>query len=262
MKTQSESNYQLLRETTENITRYSINDTDKAYRIYEWFQYSGNMTNIYGKNTVLPGLIIRSEDPHICIPLNENKYVLWVLTGKCGACLEYSLLYREIANESNLTVRSVHNYGEDHNWDEVLIDNKWIIVDPSMYWFNVSPFDEETRRGPNGLNMSYVFAEYSNGTQEDITYRYTNTSNITIKILNKNRGNISIKVLSNNLLHVNNRTEVDTNLSCKTDMNGICTLTLGGGNYTLSLEKNMFFPQKEYIAIDENKEYEKEYLLK
>lgn len=61
---------------------------------------------------------------------------MWILASRCGACIEYSLLYRGLAVASNLTVRSVHNPGEDHNWDEVLINGSWVIVGPGWPKFN------------------------------------------------------------------------------------------------------------------------------
>ncbi len=148
------------------------------------------------------------------------------------------MFFMEIADKANLKVRSIHDKGYDHNWDEVLIDGKWIIVDPSIVdlennetGFNISNryYDQNWDR----LGMSYVYALYPNKTTEDVTYRYTNLTNLTLTTTDENGKtipNVDLILLSNN--HPR-RKNIDTTLQYTTDSEGKCTIKVGGGNYTI-----------------------------
>ena len=241
---EAKKNKVLLGDIIDDIIQNATNDVEKTKAILRWFdRTSNNMNNIYIKNNKLLlkiyPLHIYSEHPWICIRLIGTKNPLWVLTSRCGACMEYSLLFREMANAANLTVRSIHNPGEDHNWDEVYIDGKWIIVDPTRVdlLFNKTGFNLSSRDYEEGrnLNISYVYAEYPNGAIEDVTYRYTNLSNLKI-ITTDERGkrisNVTVFIFSNNL-----KRQIDTQINCTTNINGECFVKIGGGNYTLKARK-------------------------
>jgi len=217
------------------IVGNSTNDVEKALRIYNWIENSVGLTNVYADRYNIDYYIyFISKPPFVCLRLRNKNYPLWVLTSKCGACEEYSLLFREIANMANLTVRSIHNPGEDHNWDEVLINGSWIIVDPGWPIFNPPPSFYEMNRsinGSNGLNMSYVYGVYPNGTIIDLTERYTNVSLLKISVVDENNDPIEGAILrfdSFNLLE--NGKEI-SNLECTTGKDGTCELKLGGGSY-------------------------------
>jgi len=230
-------------------------DTEKMNLILQWI--SRNMKNIYGKSFLfqLAPLDIYLSDPFICLRIVNHNYSYWILTSKCGACEEYSLLFRELAFVSGLKVRSVHASGENHNWDEVFINGKWVIIDPTGYLpHNITPTKVESfiKR-----NISKLIAEYPNGTREDITSRYTNVSSILFIAVDENGktlSNIDIIVLSNNWM---NDWEV-SNANCTTSQKGECMITIGGGNYdflALSKDSIPLYYRKDGIIIEENKNY-------
>lgn len=223
------------------ITSNYSDDKNKTNAILNWFdKSSGNIINILGNPLLLKiyPLHICINQPYICIRINDQENPEWILKSRCGACGEYSMFFMEIADKANLKVRSIHDKGYDHNWDEVLIDGKWIIVDPSIVdlennetGFNISNryYDQNWDR----LGMSYVYALYPNKTTEDVTYRYTNLTNLTLTTTDENGKtipNVDLILLSNN--HPR-RKNVDTTLQYTTDSEGKCTIKVGGGNYTI-----------------------------
>ena len=263
MKSTADSNAEHITGIVEEITKNTTNDVEKSKIILEWFDgNSENIHNVYGKKLLffqIYPLHIYLEKPYFCIRLLGHQNPLWVLTSRCGACAEYSLLFREMASAANLTVRSIHNPGEDHNWDEVLINDDWIVVvDPTQVnlgsnssGYNISRGFFEERRD---LNISYVFALYSNGTKEDVSYRYTNLTNLTILTLDENKNplpNVSMFILSNNY-----RKEVDTNLNSISNSQGKCKVEIGGGNYTIIAKDHGFIPlfNKTTFSVNENKD--------
>lgn len=223
------------------ITSNYSDDKNKTNALLNWFDKSpGNIINILGNPLLLKiyPLHICINQPYICIRINDQENPEWILKSRCGACGEYSMFFMEIADKANLKVRSIHDKGYDHNWDEVLIDGKWIIVDPSIVdlennetGFNISNryYDQNWDR----LGMSYVYALYPNKTTEDVTYRYTNLTNLTLTTTDENGKtipNVDLILLSNN--HPR-RKNVDTTLQYTTDSEGKCTIKVGGGNYTI-----------------------------
>jgi len=217
---------------TDEITYGCENSKEKSKILYDWFLLdNNNMHNTYNKKYLLFKLYpihIYTTKPFVCIRIIGHKNPLFIFTSRCGACAEYSLFYRELGKTANLTVRSVHNPGEDHNWDEVLIDNEWLIVDPGWPKYNVTPEFYEVNRK---LNVSYVYAEYPNNTKIDVTHRYTKLANITI-ITKDNIGNllsdVDINILSNNYKY-----EIDTKFKTKTDDEGKNNILFGGGEYSI-----------------------------
>ena len=239
MKMVDSKNRETLLNSISLIVGNSTNDVEKALRIYNWVENSSGLTNVYADRYNIDHYIyFISKPPFVCLRLGNKNYPLWVLTSKCGACEEYSLLFREIANMANLTVRSIHNPGEDHNWDEVLVNGSWIIVDPGWPIFNPPPSFYEMNRsinGSNGLNVSYVYGVYPNGTIIDLTERYTNVSLLKISVVDENNNPLEGVILrfdSFNLLE--NGKEI-SNLECATDKDGTCKLKLGGGSYRVKV---------------------------
>ncbi len=211
-----------------DIVGDSVSEDEKVRRIYEWMTNPTHLTNVYRSCNIDNYIVFISRSPFICLRLMFREYPLWFLSSRCGACMEYSLLFREMANAANLTVRSVHNPGEDHNWDEVLINGEWIIVDTGWPIFNPSPSFYEVRRG---LNVSYVYGVYPNGTLVDLTERYTNTGQLKIVVIdvnNKPIKNANIEFYSFNLKNQERRIYY---LDCVTNEEGYCDVRLGGGKY-------------------------------
>jgi len=249
MKMKAEENRVVLHEIVKNITGNATTDIEKAKAIYDWFgSNSGNMKNVWHKKILFQiyPLTINLEPPYLCIRLIKHKYSLWILTSRCGACEEYALLYMEMANEAGLKVRSIHNHGEEHNWDEVFIDGRWVIVDPSQRLFDPDPSIYELGRR---LNISYVFALYPNSSIEDVTSRYTRTSTIKIKVTT-NEGNVvpnaTVIVYSKNY----NPVGQFTGLTCKTDENGRCVFQLGGGKYKIEVIDSSVIPRLAEIELE------------
>ena len=236
----------------QQIVENTSNDVDKALKIQKWVY--GNLVNVYKEYDIDNYIVFTSKPPFVCIRLIGDKYPLWVLATRCGACMEYSLLYRELAYAANLTVRSVHNPGEDHNWDEVYINGTWIIVDPSLGKFNVSSRYYEIHRG---LNVSYVYAKYTNGTAVDITERYTNTSIIKIKAVYDDSSTAQAKVEAYSLNYRAYGLPI-IGLSCYTDQSGLCQVRLGGGRYKIVVEKqsnSLTYFGEIIIEIAEGRDY-------
>ena len=249
MKMKAEENRVVLHEIVKNITANATTNIEKAKAIYDWFgSNSGNMKNVWHKKILFQiyPLTINLEPPYLCIRLIKHSYSLWILTSRCGACEEYALLYMEMANEAGLKVRSIHNHGEEHNWDEVFIDGRWVIVDPSQHLFDPNPSIYELGRH---LNVSYVFALYPNGTIEDVTSRYTRTSTMKIRITTNEENilpNATITVYSKNY----NSAGQFTGLTCKTDENGECVFYLGGGKYEIKVIDNSVIPRLAKIELE------------
>jgi len=229
-----EENRKSLHFLTSAILRDSKDDDiEKTQRIYEWMIDSNHLTNIYRDYKIDNYIVFLLRPPFMCLRLTGEKYPLWVLFSKCGACMEYSLLFREIANSANLTV-SVHNPGEDHNWDEVLINGEWIIVDSSLPVFNPTPDFYEVKRN---LNVSYVYGEYPNGTIVNLTERYTNTSLVKILVLDEDNKPIEFANIQFYSFNLNNQEREIKHLECFTDQNGSCNVRLGGGKYKIKVIK-------------------------
>lgn len=222
-----------LNELVSQIVKGFSNTTEKARKIYDWITSPSRFSNVYRNYKIDNYIVFLSKPPFICLRSLGEDRPLWFLFSRCGACMEYSLLYRELTSAANLTVRSVHNPGEDHNWDEVLVDGKWIIVDPGWPVFNPSPTFYEVKRH---VNVSYVYARYPNGSIVDVTDRYTNTSLIRIRVTYPNGKpveNASLEFYSLNL----GEPRLLKHLSPCTNASGSCSVKLGGGLYKLKVIK-------------------------
>jgi len=248
MPMMAERNYDELQKIVSELTEKYQDDENKTKSILIWFdRYTGN---IY--NTWAPPLIttvsnynfyfsIALGDPYfpiICVRTVEDNNPLWILTSRCGNCGEHSLLFNEMALAANLDVRRVHVNGVDHKWNEVLIDNKSIIADPSWVvlkegknGFNISNNTYEDTFG----NFTYVYALFPNkDTKIDVTKNYTEIAHINVTTMDENLipvPNVTIKVYSNDLGY-----KIDTGLVFTTNNSGEYNLEIGGSNITLECE--------------------------
>jgi len=268
---QSETAKSDLHKLTSKITGEYNDETNKTKAILRWFDRdSRNINNILQKEELLIEIYplhIYTSKLYICIRLIGHENPLWVLKSRCGACGEYALLYREIANASNLAVRSIHNPGEDHNWDEVLINDDWVVVDPSIVNLsnNETGFNASQMLNEEWWNISHVFALYPNRTAEDVTYRYTNLSNLTIITIDENKmtvSNVSVQILSNNRV---SKKGVNTRVNCTTDFRGSCEIKIGSGNYTIKGEKEnngLRLSAESTITLMENEDNSTQPILK
>jgi len=260
-----------LKAISREITEGLPDNDSKFHAILEWFDRGvgkqENISNVYYKmencrqtdnellfvSRLLGECYIYSKPPHICYrkPETTEKWALWIFHTRCGACGEYAELFNQMGCYANLTVRKAMCKGEDHVWNEVLISDEWIIIDPTAVNLNKSTgimsssFMEEKVLGDlradggnvSEGNVSYVYAIYPDKPdyKEDITNRYTNVTNITISVVDDNTNPVEgaeIKVYSLNRLE-----ERYTDLHNTTNSSGKHTFTLGGGEYKFKASK-------------------------
>lgn len=253
-------------ETVNGLTYWCTNDTEKVNTLLSWFDRGvgkcENMANVYYRrkqsdvNYLLnfaEVLFIYSKSPFFCFRGGDD--FTWVWVTRCGMCQEYGTFFSKMADVAGVDVRKVVCKGEDHVWNEVKIDDEWIIVDstavdlPLKNGFNLNrSFMENKVKGDlrregimveNG-NVSYVYAIAPNDLNKkiDVTSRYTDIINISIFVCDNDNiplSNVSVFVSSNNRLKLRS-----TGLSNKTNEFGICNFTLGGGEYTFTAKKNSF----------------------
>ncbi|MCD1295901.1 hypothetical protein CUJ83_12935 [Methanocella sp. CWC-04] len=172
----------------------------------------------------------------------------WAIITKSGACGEYSFVFTELANMSNIKVRNICLNGEDHAFNEVLIDDEWITIDSTQENAYDPELDMESYLK---LDISYAYALYPNGTIEDVTYRYTNLSNINIYVYDGNENtvnNSTIKIYSNN-----KRPNLFTNLSLETGQSNCINYNIGSGNYNIEVFNESYSGKLLDVTIFENK---------
>jgi hypothetical protein len=234
------------------------NDYEKTLAVLEWFDEDNkniyNDYHLYEKDIkgfhpyFVNHFEIFGEEPYIGIRNFLYSSSLWILTSKFGWCGEFALLFRDIANACGLNVRQVVCNGEDHVWNEVLINGSWVRVDatkhhPQDNGFNLSKYFMERKVGTDipGVrygNVSYIYAEWLNGTRVDVTYRYTNLTNISLKVIDEEGNpisNIPVKLYSHNRVK-----KLYTGLSKNTNSTGECLFTIGGGDYSFKVDGGFF----------------------
>ncbi|HEY9206202.1 MAG TPA: transglutaminase domain-containing protein [Candidatus Methanoperedens sp.] len=159
---------------------------------------------------------------------------------KLGACGEFSTLFMEMAKNAGIQIRIASTLAEDHQWNEVLIKDRWVHVDstldPSASFDNPHVYENEWK-----WNLSKVYAYY-NGEQIDVTNKYfekIGVLNVTVNENNLPAENVEVVVKSQF------RMERDPDLYkvprqttyCITASNGTCSFYLGESNYTILVRK-------------------------
>lgn len=237
-------------EMAESIFENKTDDISKVKAVLMWNKRELLPHNTY-KNSYrilyTNIFLVKTFPPILCLRPLGNENGKWPLISRYGACGENSLAFMEFIKTQNIPVRRIHIAAEDHSFNEVYINGSWITVDPTLTWRNIEDgYDVFPRYYEKEWNwkVSYVFSEYPNGTFEDVTSKYTNTSTVTVKVFDMKRNpveNVSIYVFSNNKY-----THKSTNLVTTTDLYGISTFTLGDGNYTIELNKDSLFGTKNF----------------
>jgi hypothetical protein len=262
-------NENYLHEVFDNIVLNKNTDQEKIDSLLKWFdRNSDNMYNswflVHQEKTLLTLIpnhfFIFREMPYFCIRCNNDMDGKWILTSRCGACDEYSRIFMYMIDNLGLDVKRVHAPGEDHIWNEVKIDGAWISVDPTNVsipnggdgWEDYGFF--EHKEG----NASLVWAEYlHNDTIEDLTYLYTNITNITLHCINENNELISdmkITIISHNLRREPTwETYIKGQSKPKTNETGICIFKIGGGNYTFRAENDDYKGEIKCIEFSDQK---------
>lgn len=182
------------------------------------------------------------------------------LTKRCGACGEKADLFSSMLRFLDIEAYSVVTRGEDHTWNHVILDGTAVFIDVSgsrAVNFNMSlkDFENVYKR-----NLSVVFLQYENGTEIEITERYTKTGTLNIFVVD-NEGeplrDTYIEINSHSLMEMNPpiRKTPEKTTGCVTDSHGFCNATLGDGTYTIAASKYILFSEKEgnVTLIDEDK---------
>jgi hypothetical protein len=189
----------------------------------------------YPAHILVFGNIFYTPPSNICLRVVPGVDPNWTLLSGGGACAELSQAFSQMATLGGIPVRTVNLVGADHQLDEVYINGSWITIDPSIVidtrnatsGFNVSPRMYEMPLDEGwAKNIQFAIATYPNGTSEDITYRYTNTSNLQIKVLDK----------LNNTIANAKITVPGNSAQFNTDANGSCTIQLKPGRYTINAD--------------------------
>lgn len=240
------------------------NDTENIIALLNWFErYSGNIHNTYGSVDIGPlyfgGDII--FDIMFCVRIDDRQPALWVLTSRCGACGEHGALFTAMANEADLQARTVVCKEIDHVWSEVKINDTWLIMEPANVdhsqnktGYNIQATSFERIHAHQTKNITYVFAEYVDGTTEDITSRYTNLTTINISTIDVDGNtlpNIDLSLISYNRFIDG----VDAGYSSKTDGNGQYQLRVGGGDIKIVVQSSDIIPlyaEKRSYYYDDN----------
>jgi len=259
-----------LQEIVNDIIKGENTDAEKIGALLNWFdRNSENMYNswyLVHNNKVLLSLIpnhffILSEMPYFGIRCSEDMDGKWIITSRFGACGEYSRVFLYMADSIGINVRRVHANGEDHLWNEVKINNNWMPVDPTNVslpdsgdgWEDYSFF--EWKEG----NVSYVWAEYlHNNTIEDLTYKYTDLTNVTIHVVDQNNNSVSdvtITIMSNNLQDSDriHKTFIKGKSKPKTNKTGYCAFQIGGGTYKFKVDTEKYIGKTEWVECSDTK---------
>lgn len=159
---------------------------------------------------------------------------------KLGACGEFSTLFMEMAKNAGIQARITGTRGEDHQWNEVFINGKWVHVDstlePSDSFDNPHFYESKWK-----WNLSRIYSYY-NGEQIDVTDAYygkIGILNVTVNENNMPLENAEVIIASQF------RMEKDPDFykaprettQCTTVSNGTCSFYLGENNYTILVRK-------------------------
>lgn len=177
----------------------------------------------------------------------------------CGTCGDVSNTFRLMMDFLKIPARSVGTSGEDHEWNEFLLNGTWVHIDASAD--DIPKLNDSgiyyRPRGDNGgwgKNISYVYGIYSNGTRIDLTSNYVPHSkigNITVMVTDRSQlpiPGVTINFKSKFLMFDNKTNKPLVSTSCVTDYQGKCTVALGQNNFTVSAE-HMCLPILEYPCI-------------
>ncbi|MBN1195355.1 MAG: transglutaminase domain-containing protein [Methanomicrobiaceae archaeon] len=207
---------------------------------------------IYGK---IPQNISQRPDirPISLIFTGNPHFVAYYKTGACGELAEY---FNLVLTKAGIKSRIVVSSAEDHAWNEIFIENRWIHVDPTIYyhWYN------NTSNCSNYIDFWYdnpqvYFKElrwhggYSyvhvSGTNEDLTEKYCDYETLTIDFpidcnrirIIKYHGNIELfnkEINSSSSISINLGKNKDYNLVVEKDLIPFFAFKEGKSNFTLT----------------------------
>jgi len=218
-----------------SIKGNDINQTSIVQKIVNWEKNPENFNDVWQhikpeNNDILDKMFYKLK----CQSISQPWYIFMV---RCGSCAGISILYQRMAECVNIPSRFIQSNDVDHNWDESLIDGKWILVDVGKNVFNNTSYFKEAEN----INFSFVSAVYTNGTIEDVTSRYVNTSKLVVYVTDDMKPLDNVKVtVKTGLLDIINYT----------DSKGMYIFNLGVRNYTVIAEKGFLIGLKNERTID------------
>jgi hypothetical protein len=200
--------------------------------------------------------------PSFCRPIYaKSPNLIFVL--RRGACEETATLFAEMANACGFQCRVVYAPGEDHVWNEILINESWKRADatlkqPSNY-DNFSYYES-----PEGWNwkLSKVYSNVD-GRILDRSDDYTGSGTLNIFIKEGDKPLESVEVIVKSHFRMEHEPDKKAPLKVTTiysDANGTCTINLGENNYTIVAKRKQFFKYSPFvlqyernITLEENK---------
>jgi hypothetical protein len=198
-----------------------------------------------------------------CRPIYaKNPNLIFVL--RRGACEETATLFAEMANASGFQCRKVHAPGENHVWNEVLINGSWkradATLEPPSNYDNFSFYES-----PEGWNwkLSKVYSNVD-GRILDRSDDYTGsgTLNVFVKEGDKPLENVEVIIKSHfRMEHEPDKYKAPIKVTTiYPDANGTCTINLGENNYTIVAKRKQFFKYCPFVlqyernsTLEENK---------
>lgn len=140
------------------------------------------------------GIFDRYIKKYPCLRISSKEHAKYLLNSKCGACGEHAILFSYLMNLLNESapVLSIQKLGGNHAENEMVIENKRVVIDPSDNIYDESrniemfPIQKPT----------YVTLEYIDETDKELTKEYAGVSagyaNLTFYFLNKPLKNTKI----------------------------------------------------------------------
>ncbi|OPJ58497.1 transglutaminase domain-containing protein [Clostridium oryzae] len=111
---------------TKELLAGTVNDYDKAKKIYEWIGQNIKYDNVKAKK-------ILNND------FDEKSGAIPTFESRKGICLDYSCLYVAMSRSAHLKVRLITGEGfngvnwVNHAWNQVYVNNEWINLDSTFY---------------------------------------------------------------------------------------------------------------------------------
>jgi len=245
-----------IRNTAQTITRDAPNDEMKVKEILNWERQ--NIDGIYGKNfwTVLPrfpfiaGVFLTYR---MFYPGNPS----WIMFTKYGTCIDFAVLFSEMATAVGIENRVVVCPGEDHAWVEVNISGSWKNADATIS--NEIVYDDAEFYERNWSQMSRVYyIDPATNEKIDITNRYTDIGELVVNVDEKSSSLKNVVVIVKSMYKCGNEQTPKEVIKANPDSNGTCVFNLGGNNYTVTAYGDIFAGQliglkdEKIVRLEEN----------
>lgn len=181
-----------------------------------------------------------------------------------GACGEYSEFAKSVLNELGYQCRVAHNFGEDHVWNEVLINGSWVHFDSSLNretcYNNPGNYERLKSEGGWDKNLSYVYYEDENGEKRSLTNNYTETGTLVINV--KKNGlpqhDVKVTIFSKFLMESEKYKSYKTPryaIDGVTGKDGTYEHAIGGNNYKVQISWGTWIKHNKtyHLTLIENR---------